>query len=149
MGTSKEEFLSGSQGETESIGEGLSKRVSAGSRIGLIGELGAGKTSFVRGIAKGLGTAGSVKSPSFAILNVYSSGRVPLYHIDLYRLSTIEEFHDAGLMEYVYGDGVCVIEWAERVGEVLKDCDAVVRFSVISETERAIEILYKGPLKEA
>ncbi len=140
MDTGKGPFNSCSPEETEGLGEALSKNLSRGNRIGLVGELGAGKTAFVRGIARGLGASCPVKSPSFSILNIYEGGRLPLYHIDLYRLNTVNEFYDAGLGEYFFNNGVCVVEWADRVPEVLSECDVVVRFSWRSETLREIEV---------
>ncbi|MEK6531906.1 MAG: tRNA (adenosine(37)-N6)-threonylcarbamoyltransferase complex ATPase subunit type 1 TsaE [Deltaproteobacteria bacterium] len=148
METKKSLFNSCSPEDTEGLGERFSKTLSPGSRVGLVGELGAGKTSFVRGIARGLGAEGAVKSPSYAILNIYEGGRLPLYHIDLYRLNTVAEFHDAGLGEYFFGIGVCVVEWADSVPQVLGECDAVVRFSWRSETLREIAI-NEGFNKEA
>lgn len=130
--------------ETEKLGEELSASLKEGDRVALIGELGGGKTRFVRGIAKGLGSRGFVKSPSFTIINVYEGGRLPLYHIDLYRIGKADEFQSAGLEEFVFGRGVSAIEWADKSPELLEECGIIVSFSYINENEREIEIRVKG-----
>lgn len=135
---------SASPEETEKLGERLSESLKEGDRVALIGELGGGKTRFVRGIAKGLESRGFVKSPSFTIVNVYEGGRLPLYHIDLYRIGRADEFESAGLDEFVYGSGVCAIEWADRAPGLLDECRIVVSFTHVSENEREIEIRLKG-----
>lgn len=139
----KEVYRTNSPEETEELGVELSKRFSAGERVGLAGELGSGKTRFVRGVARGIGARGHVKSPSFTIINIYEGGRLPLYHMDLYRINKIEEFHSAGLEEYIYGKGISVIEWAERLPELIEGCTFILRFSYRGETEREIEV--EGP----
>jgi len=107
--------------ETEALGEEFARGLKPGSVVALYGELGAGKTAFVRGIAKGLKVEANVKSPSFTIINEYKGGSLPLYHIDLYRLEGKESIEHLGLEEYVYSNGVCVIEWAERAEHVLPE----------------------------
>jgi tRNA threonylcarbamoyladenosine biosynthesis protein TsaE len=107
--------------ETRALGARLAGALNGGERIGLSGELGAGKTCLVRGIAEGLGVPpGRVVSPSFTILAVYEGGRLPLYHIDLFRLAEGGADMDE-LREYLYGDGVCAVEWFEHLGEPLED----------------------------
>ncbi len=135
-------FVTYSPSETEEFGERLAEGLSAGSVVALRGELGAGKTVLARGIARGLGVEGYLKSPSFTIVNEYSEGRVPLYHIDLYRLpegatdeSCAELAGEFGLEEYLYGDGVCVIEWAERAASIIPD-DAL-RVTITYGAEKA------------
>ena len=98
-----------SAAETRALGERLAKQLKAGDVILLEGELGAGKSELARGVAKGLGVQETVTSPSFTILNVYESGRIPLYHFDWYRLSGADELYDMGLDEYLGGDGVAVV----------------------------------------
>lgn len=137
-------YRSASPEETERIGERLSESLKEGDRIALVGELGGGKTRFVRGLARGLGSRGFVKSPSFTIVNIYEGGRLPLYHIDLYRIGRADEFESAGLDELVYGRGVSAIEWADRAPGLLDECRIVVSFSHVSENEREIEIRLKG-----
>lgn len=121
--------ITNSPAETESMGERFSETLTEGMTVALVGELGSGKTCFVRGVARGLGVKGYVKSPSFTIINIYEGGRLPLYHIDLYRVRGEEEARNAGLEEYVYGRGVSIIEWADNVPSVLEECGILVRFS--------------------
>lgn len=141
-------FKTSSPEETEKVGEELAASLKQGDCIALIGELGGGKTRFVRGLAKGLGSKGFVKSPSFTIINVYEGGRLPLYHIDLYRIGKAEEFQSAGLEEFIYGKGVSAIEWADKAPELIEGCRIVVSFSYVSENERGIEIRVKGAGKD-
>lgn len=137
-------YRSSSPEETEKIGEKLSESLKQGDLVALVGELGGGKTRFVRGIAKGLGSRGFVKSPSFTIVNVYEGGRLPLYHIDLYRIGGAAEFESAGLDELIYGHGISVIEWADKAPEIFHECRIIVSFSYAGEFEREIEIRLKG-----
>jgi len=118
-GRAVESFVSAGPSETEAFGMRLAEDLSAGSVVAVSGELGAGKTVLARGIARGLGVEGYLKSPSFTIVNEYREGRLPLYHIDLYRLEGGALSAELGLEEYLYGDGVCVIEWAERAPELI------------------------------
>lgn len=107
-----------SPAETAGVGEKLAAFLRAGDIICLNGELGAGKTRFVQGMARGLGIDGPVTSPTFTLINEYH-GRLPLYHMDVYRLGDPLEMEDLGYEEYFYGEGVTVVEWAERVAELL------------------------------
>lgn len=136
----KEVFLSRSPEETESIGARLASTLASGACVGLVGELGSGKTCFVRGMSIGLGEKEGVKSPSFTIMNIYGRGGrgLKLYHIDLYRLKSEEEFYGAGLDEYICGSGISVIEWADRFAGIIDKCDIIIRISVRSETEREL-----------
>lgn len=104
--------------ETEALGEKLGRAAKAGQIFCLSGDLGAGKTVFTKGFAKGLDIADHVTSPTFAIVNEYE-GRLPLYHFDVYRISCVEEMEDTGYEEYFYGKGVCLVEWAELVKELI------------------------------
>src|SRR6516164_503623 len=106
--------ISHSPAETEALGEAWGRSAQAGQVIGLSGDLGAGKTQFVKGFARGLGISARVQSPTFALVNEYLGGRLPLYHLDLYRLETAAQINSAGLDEYLSPDGVTIIEWAER-----------------------------------
>jgi len=108
-------FISHSPAETESLGEAWGREAQHGIVIALSGDLGAGKTQLVRGLARGLGCTSRVHSPTFTLVNVYEGGRLPLFHLDLYRLETMEQIHGAGVDEYLQPDGVAVIEWAERM----------------------------------
>jgi len=106
--------ISHSPADTAALGERWGRAASSGLVIGLSGELGAGKTQFVKGLAHGLGIAGRVQSPSFVLVNIYAGGRLTLFHLDLYRLNTPAQIAAAGLEEYLRPAGVTVIEWAER-----------------------------------
>lgn len=111
------ELISKSENETEAAGSQLGRCARRGWAIGLSGELGAGKTAWARGFARGLGYQGRVQSPTFALLNEYDGGKLRMFHLDLYRLETAEAVWTAGLDEYLFHpDGVAVIEWWERVG---------------------------------
>jgi tRNA threonylcarbamoyladenosine biosynthesis protein TsaE len=115
------ELLSASETETRSIGRRVAETLRPGARIGLSGALGAGKTCLVRGLAEGLAVpSGLVRSPSFPILLPYEGGRLPLYHVDLFRLPA-GDVDALALREYLYGAGVCAIEWFERLDEPLRD----------------------------
>src|SRR5215472_7461985 len=109
--------ISRSPAETEALGETWGRTAQPGMVIGLSGELGAGKTQLVKGLARGLGITNRVHSPTFALVNHYSGGRLPLFHLDLYRLEGPEQVASAGLEEYLHAGGVTVIEWAERMFE--------------------------------
>ena len=133
-------FKTASPEETEELGEKLSKELKEGDRVALVGELGGGKTRFVRGVARGLGSKGFIKSPSFTIINIYEGGRLPLYHIDLYRIGRADELFEAGVEEYIYGKGISIIEWADKVPALLEDSTLVIRFSYAGETRRVVEV---------
>jgi tRNA threonylcarbamoyladenosine biosynthesis protein TsaE len=107
-------LISQSPAETETIGERWGQVAESGLVIGLSGELGAGKTQLVKGLARGLRVPGRVHSPTFTLVNIYPGGRLTLFHLDLYRLETPEQIRSAGLEEYLNPEGVTVIEWAER-----------------------------------
>lgn len=109
-------YISHSPAETEALGEKFAGAARPGLVIALSGDLGAGKTQFVRGLARGLGIASRVHSPTFTLVNEYDGGRLKLFHLDLYRLETPEQLRNAGIADYLAPDGVSVIEWAERLG---------------------------------
>jgi tRNA threonylcarbamoyladenosine biosynthesis protein TsaE len=140
MTDGRESLKSSSPDETERFGTELAGRLSKGDVVGLVGELGSGKTCFVRGLARGLGSKGYIKSPSFTIINIYEGGRLPLYHIDLYRIARVDDLFETGLEEYIPSNGVSVIEWADRFEGVLNDCTVVVRFSYEGEGARRISV---------
>ena len=149
------EFLSHNPAETEALGESWGRVITNGTVVALSGDLGAGKTQLVRGLARGLGVTSRVHSPTFTLVNEYSGGRLRLFHLDLYRLETAEQIHGAGLEEFLRPDGVAVIEWAERmIGKhpttniqqpTSNEGTRVRRVSieVMSETER--RIVYEDP----
>ncbi len=112
------ELISHNPAETATLGEHWGRTVARGCVIALHGDLGAGKTQWVKGLARGLGITARVHSPTFTLVNVYPGGRLSLFHLDLYRLETPDQIHEAGLEEYLTPDGVTVIEWAERNDQV-------------------------------
>ena len=138
-------LISRSSEETFAIGETWGREAQRGWVVGLSGDLGAGKTQLVKGIARGLGFSGQVHSPTFALLNEYRGGRLPVFHIDLYRLENPEQVRRAGLEEFLLKpDGVTVVEWIEKWTELKPKSNAnaqVVRFvhiETLGETERRI-----------
>ena len=138
-------YISHNPAETEALGEKLGRTVARGQVIALSGDLGAGKTQFVRGLARGLGITGRVHSPTFTLVNEYGGGRLKLFHLDLYRLETAEQIRSAGIEEYLAPEGVSVIEWAERLNAECGVRSAEkemtkVRIEILSETQR--EIIY-------
>ena len=130
-----------SAAETRALGEELSASLKPGDVVVLRGELGAGKSELTRGIAKGLGVTERVTSPSFTILNVYESGRCPLYHFDWYRLESAEELYELGMDEYLGGDGIAVVEWAERCPDAVPDGATEIRIEVEGDEKRAISVI--------
>lgn len=111
--------------ETQAFGEQIGQTASAGTVIALIGDLGTGKTTLTKSIARGLGVTETVTSPTFNIIREYRSGRIPLYHFDVYRIADPDEMYELGYEEYFYGDGLCVVEWADMIEELLPE-DAVI-----------------------
>ena len=137
------ETISQSPADTAALGEKIGQAATAGLVIALSGDLGAGKTQFVKGLARGLGIAGRVHSPTFTLVNEYGGGRLRLFHLDLYRLETPEQIRSAGIEEFLAPDGVSVVEWAERLGSGLwapgsGDRWMRVNLEIVSETERKI-----------
>jgi tRNA threonylcarbamoyladenosine biosynthesis protein TsaE len=144
--------ISHSPAETESLGEMWGRAAKSGLVIGLSGDLGAGKTQLVKGLARGLGITTRVHSPTFTLVNVYPGGRLTLFHLDLYRLETHEQILSVGLEDYLSPDGVTVIEWAERWFQGPKseaqsptfqvhrfpDCFRWVKIESLNENERRI-----------
>jgi tRNA threonylcarbamoyladenosine biosynthesis protein TsaE len=133
-------FISHSPAETEALGETFGRASQRGLVIALSGDLGAGKTQLVRGIARGLGITLRVHSPTFTLVNEYGGGRLKLFHLDLYRLETRAQILSAGLEDFLSPDGVAVVEWAERLaagGWRLADLKTV-KLEVLSGTERKI-----------
>ena len=122
MGNRNQTFKTENPAETQTLGEKLGKTLKRGDVIALVGDLGTGKTCLTQGIARGVGIASDevVNSPSYILINEYT-GAIPIYHIDLYRLENSEEIAELGLSEYIEGDGICIIEWAERMSDLLPD----------------------------
>lgn len=114
------EYISKSYVETQKIAADFAKTLKKGDTVCMYGDLGAGKTAFVQGMAKGLGITDHITSPTFTIVNEYE-GDMPLYHFDVYRIADSDEMYEIGYEEYVYGDGISVIEWAELIEDILPD----------------------------
>ena len=114
-------FTTNSPAETEAIGAALGKTVKPGTVIAYRGDLGAGQTAFTRGLARGLGCTDMVTSPTYTIVNEYLNGRMPLFHFDMYRLSSSDDLWDIGWEDYLERGGVCAVEWSERVEDALED----------------------------
>ena len=115
------EFLTNSPEETEAVGAALGKILTPGAVIAYRGDLGAGKTAFTRGLARGLGYAEPVTSPTYTIVNEYLGGRLPLFHFDMYRLASSDDLWDIGWDDYLDRGGVCAVEWSENVSDALED----------------------------
>ena len=107
--------------ETKQIGFNMGQNAKTGEIYCLKGDLGVGKTVFTKGFAQGLGITDYITSPTFTIVNEYKSGRIPFYHFDVYRIGDSDEMYDIGCDEYFFGDGVCLIEWAELIEDILPD----------------------------
>ena len=137
-------IVTNSAAETRALGERLAKQLKAGDVILLEGELGAGKSELARGVAKGLGVQETVTSPSFTILNVYESGRIPLYHFDWYRLESAEELYELGMDEYLGGDCIALVEWPERCPDAVPEECLVIRIKAEGENTRRITEEYRG-----
>lgn len=136
-------IISRSPEDTQRLGVRLGQVAQAGDVFLLVGSLGAGKTCLTQGIACGLGIAGYVSSPSFVVVKEYH-GRLSLYHVDLYRLERLEEVLDLGLDDYLYGKGLCVIEWAEQGWRALPQDHLFIKIDFISDTERNLCIKPRG-----
>ncbi|MBE6991092.1 MAG: tRNA (adenosine(37)-N6)-threonylcarbamoyltransferase complex ATPase subunit type 1 TsaE [Ruminococcaceae bacterium] len=131
-------YISHSVEETENLGASLAKALSPGDIVAFTGDLGAGKTAFIRGMAAGLGLNDRVTSPTYTIVNEYV-GSVSLFHFDLYRLGGSDELFDIGWEDYISRNGICAVEWSERAEDELLDC-VKVNISRISDNERCIMI---------
>ena len=135
------ELLSHSPEDTEDIGARLAEQLEPGAVVAFTGDLGAGKTAFTRGLARGLGIPDRITSPTFTIVNEYEGGRLPLFHFDMYRLGSADELFDIGWEDYLRRGGVCAVEWSENIADALEE-DAV-RVDIrrgASDQERVITI---------
>lgn len=115
------EYESSREQETFALGEKLGREAVPGSVYALLGDLGVGKTVFTKGFAKGIGINEHVSSPTFTILQVYDEGRLPLYHFDVYRIGDPEEMEEIGYEDYFFGEGVCLVEWANLIEELMPE----------------------------
>ncbi|MFC1965549.1 tRNA (adenosine(37)-N6)-threonylcarbamoyltransferase complex ATPase subunit type 1 TsaE [Chloroflexota bacterium] len=137
------DLISRSPEQTQSLGTRIGQLAQPGDVFLLVGELGAGKTCLTQGVAWGLGIEEYALSPSFVIMRELY-GRLPLYHVDLYRLDRIEESMDLGLDDYLYGSGVCVVEWAEKALSILPVEHLMIEISYLSDTERSFKMKPSG-----
>ena len=133
------EFITHSPEETEKVGQALGALLQPGTVIAYTGDLGAGKTAFTRGLARGLGAKEQVTSPTYTIVNEYLSGRMPLFHFDMYRLTCADDLFDIGWEDYLERGGVCAVEWSENVAEAMED-PITVSIEKTGEASRRITI---------
>ncbi len=133
------EIASARPEETEDAGERLGRALGSGAVVALTGELGAGKTCFIQGLVRGLGVTGRATSPTFVLINQYP-GRVPVYHVDAYRTESLTELMDLGLLELLGGEGVTVIEWADKLESLLPPEAIHVHIDGVGDQPRAITI---------
>ena len=133
------EFITNSPAETEKIGEALGKTIKPGTVIAYRGDLGAGKTAFTRGLARGLGSTELITSPTYTIVNEYLGGRMPLFHFDMYRLHSSDDLWDIGWEDYLERNGICAVEWSENVSDALED-PIFITIEKLGEESRRITI---------
>ena len=132
-------IFSKSEAETEAAGENFARTLPPGAVVALYGDLGAGKTAFVRGMARGLGITARVSSPTFTIVNEYAGAR-ELFHFDMYRLESADELFDIGWEDYLRRGGICAVEWSENVADAFEGDEITVKITKTGEQERTIEI---------
>lgn len=135
----KLEIITNTVQETEAVGAALGKSLSAGSVVAMFGDLGAGKTALVRGMAAGLNSPARVTSPTFTIVNEYP-GDLELFHFDMYRLASSDELFDIGWEDYLVRNGICVVEWSENVPEAFDGTEITVRIEKLLENSRKISV---------
>ena len=133
------QYITNSPAETEAIGDALGKILNPGTVIAYRGDLGAGKTAFTRGLAKGLGCAEMVTSPTYTIVNEYLGGRIPLFHFDMYRLRSSDDLFDIGWDDYLDRGGVCAVEWSENVDDAMEDA-IYITIEKLGEDSRRITL---------
>ena len=133
------QYISNSPAETEAVGIALGKTIKPGTVIAYRGDLGAGKTAFTRGLARGLGSTELVTSPTYTIVNEYLGGRMPLFHFDMYRLASSDDLWDIGWEDYLDRNGVCAVEWSENVEDAL-EMPIVITIEKLGEESRRITI---------
>ena len=132
------EFITNSPAETEAVGAALGKILTAGTVLAYRGDLGAGKTAFTRGLARGLGYAEPVTSPTYTIVNEYLGGRLPLFHFDMYRLASSDDLWDIGWEDYLERGGVCAVEWSENVDDAMENAIYVTIYKTGEESRRIV-----------
>lgn len=130
-------YESQSAKETRLLGEKIGQKAKGGEIILLNGDLGVGKTVFSKGLGAGLGIEEPISSPTFTVLQIYESGRLPLYHFDVYRIADVEEMDEIGYEDYFYGRGVCLVEWAELISEILPS--EVIRVTIEKDLQKGMD----------
>ena len=138
------DIISHSIAQTQRLGARLGELACAGDVFCLEGDLGSGKTCFTQGLGRGLGIASAIHSPTFILANEHRTGRLPLYHLDVYRMRGADEAWGIGLDDYLYGDGVCVIEWAEKIDAALPPERLWIVFRHIADTKRGLMLHATG-----
>ena len=133
------QYITNSPGETEAIGAALGNIIKPGTVIAYRGDLGAGKTAFTRGLARGLGCTEIVTSPTYTIVNEYLGGRIPLFHFDMYRLRSSDDLFDIGWEDYLDRGGVCAVEWSENVADAMEDA-IYITIEKLGEDSRRITL---------
>ena len=133
------EFITNSPQQTEQVGVALGKVLTSGTILAYEGDLGAGKTAFTRGLARGLGATDMVTSPTYTIVNEYLSGKYPLFHFDMYRLASSDDLFDIGWEDYLDRGGVCAVEWSENVADAMEDA-IIVTIEKLGEDSRRITV---------
>ena len=133
------QFITNSPAETEALGAALAARLTPGAVLAYRGDLGAGKTAFTRGLARGLGYTEPVTSPTYTIVNEYLGGRLPLFHFDMYRLSSSDDLWDIGWEDYLDRGGVCAVEWSENVSDAMEGA-ITVGIEKLDDTTRRITL---------
>ena len=131
-------LISNSAEETESFGRQVAGTVKPGSMLALTGELGSGKTEFVKGVVAGIGASTTATSPTFTLIHEYPGGRLPVYHFDFFRIENQQAAERLGLDEYFFGDGVSIVEWADKFPDLIPKNARWISFETRSETQRAI-----------
>lgn len=134
------EYITRSPAETARLGEKIARALGSGMVLALEGDLGAGKTCFVSGLAKGLGYQGEVSSPTFSLVNEYIGGRIPLYHFDMYRVTGWEDLYSTGFFDYLETEGALAVEWSENISAALPDDTIYITLEKQDETARKITI---------
>lgn len=133
------QYITNKPEETEALGVRLAQELKSGDVIAYTGDLGAGKTAFTRGLARGLGVSTRVTSPTFTIVNEYEGGRLPLFHFDMYRLGSADDLWDIGWEDYLERGGICAVEWSENVEEALEGA-LNISISKLDDSTRCITI---------
>lgn len=133
-------YITNSEAETEALGAEIAQTLPDGSVVAFYGELGSGKTAFVRGMARGMGIDALVNSPTFTIVNEYIGAERKLFHFDMYRLGSADELYDIGWEDYLARNGICAVEWSENVADAFEGDEVVITFRKLSEVSREITV---------